>query len=213
MTIKVVAIAGSHRKNSNSELALQIMSERLLTNFGLETEIVTLANKKIEHCRACDNCKKTGKCPIGDELVEIMEKMTTAQGIILACPVYSFNITPLMQDLITRGNRYFHILANPVIEDNSGFAYKNIPSSALRGKAGAAITTARRAGGGMALWNMNNFMLVNDMYVAGSCYENTIFGSERGSVRKDIEGINNLYKLTDNFGILLKKLFDKEKYF
>lgn len=209
MTIKVVAIAGSHRKNSNTELALQIMSKRL-TKIGVDTEIITLANKKIEHCRACDNCKKTGKCPIDDELVEIMEKMAAAQGIILACPVYSFNITPLMQDLITRGNRYFHILAKSAIEansDNPGFTYKNISSSTLKGKVGAAITVARRAGGGMALWNLNNFMLVNEMYITGSCYENTIFGNERGLIAKDIEGINNLYKLTDNFGIFLKKLF------
>lgn len=212
MSIKVVAIAGSHRKNSNSELALQIMSERLLTNFGLETEIITLANKKIEHCRACDNCKKIGECPIDDELAEIMEKMTAAQGIILACPVYSFNITPLMQDLITRGNRYFHILAKSAIKDDSdnpGFTYKNIPSSALKGKVGVAINIARRAGGGVSLWHLINFMLVNEMYVTGSCYENTIFGNRRGSIIKDIEGMNNLYNLTDNFGILLKKLFDK----
>ncbi len=209
MSIKVIAITGSHRKNSNTELALQIMSKRL-AKIGVETEIIALANKKIEHCRACDNCKKTGNCLIDDELVEIMEKMTIAQGIILACPVYSFNITPLMQDLIARGNRFFHILAKSAIEDNSnnpGFTYKNIPSSVLKGKVGAAITTARRAGGGMALWKLNNFMLVNEMYVVGSCYENTIFGNERGSIVKDIEGMNNLYKLTDNFGTLLKKLF------
>ena len=147
------------------------MSKRL-TKIGVETEIITLANKKIEHCRACDNCKKTGKCPIDDELVEIMEKMVAAQGIILACPVYSFNITPLIQDLITRGNRYFHnVLAKSAIKDNSdnpGFTYKNIPFSALKGKVGAAIATARRAGGGMSLWNLNNFMLINEMYITGS---------------------------------------------
>lgn len=191
------------------------MAKRL-SKIGVETEIITLDNKKIEHCRACDNCKKTGKCPVNDELVEIMEKMAAAQGIILACPVYSFNITSLMQDLITRGNRYFHILTNPVIKDNSdnpGFTYKNIPSSALKGKVGAAITIARRAGGGMSLGKLNNFMLVNEMYVVGSCYENMIFGNERGSVIKDIEGINNLYKLIDNFGMLLRILFDKGKYF
>ncbi|HBY57501.1 MAG TPA: hypothetical protein DEG96_06540 [Candidatus Atribacteria bacterium] len=209
MSINVIAIAGSHRKNSNTELALQIMSKRL-SKIDIETEIITLANKKIEHCRACDNCKRTRKCPINDNLVEIMEKMITAQGIILACPIYSFNITPLMQDLITRGNRYFHILAKSVIKDdfnNPGFTYKNIPYSALKGKVGAAITVARRAGGGMALWNLNNFMLVNEMQVVGSCYENTIFGNERGAIIKDIEGMNNLYRLTDNFGILLKRLF------
>jgi len=209
MSIKVIAIVGSHRKNSNTELALQIMSKRL-TKVGVETEIITLANKKIGHCRACDNCKKIRKCPIDDELVKIMEKMTAAQGIILACPVYSFNITPLMQDLITRGNRYFHILANPAVKDNSdnsAFSYKNIPSSILKGKVGAAITIARRAGGGIALANLYNFMLVNDMYIVGSCYENTIFGNEREAIVKDIEGMNNLYRLIDNFGTLLKRLF------
>lgn len=209
MSIKVIAISGSHRKNSNTELALQIMSKSL-TKIGVETEIVILADKKIEHCRACDNCKKIGKCPIDDDLVEIMEKMIAAQGIILACPVYSFNITPLMQELITRGNRYFHILTPPALKGNlkgTSFTYKNIPSSTLKGKVGMAITIARRAGGGMALANLFNFMLVNDMYIVGSCYENTIFGEGRGEIIKDMEGMNILNRSTENFGLLLKRLY------
>ena len=149
MTVKVVAVAGSHRRNGNTELALEIMAAKL-AELGIETEILPLAGKKIEPCRACDGCKELRRCPLHDDLIEVMEKMVAAQGVILASPVYSFGLTPLMQNFLVRGNRYFHILARPEPLQDQAFSYASAPSSALRGKVGAAVTVARRAGSGAA---------------------------------------------------------------
>jgi len=38
-----------------------------------------------------------------------------------------------------------------------------------------------------------------------------ISGNKGGVIVKDIEWMNNLYRLTDNLGTLLKRLFDKRK--
>lgn len=205
MPVKVVAVAGSHRRNGNTELALGIMAAKL-AELGIEIEILPLAGRKIDPCRACDNCKQIRRCQISDDLAEVAEKMAAADGIILASPVYSFNITPVMHNLLVRGNRYFHILAAPEPVKDYVFSYDNVPSSILRGKVGAGVTVARRAGGGLALAGLYNFMLVNEMYVAGSCYETTVFGYNRGEITRDREGINNLRRLAENMGELLKKL-------
>jgi len=205
LAVKVIAVAGSHRRNGNTELALGIMAAKL-AEVGVETEILPLAGKNIEPCRACDRCKQVRQCLISDDLVEVMEKMAAADGIILASPVYSFNITPVMHNLLVRGNRYFHILAAPEPAKEDVFSYANVPSSILRGKVGAAVTVARRAGGGAALAGLYNFMLVNEMYVVGSCYETTLFGYNRGEITQDGEGINNLRRLAENMGVLLQKL-------
>ena len=85
MTVKVVAVAGSHRRNGNTELALEIMAAKL-AELGIETEILPLAGKKIEPCRACDGCKELRRCPLHDDLIEVMEKMVAAQGLSWLLP-------------------------------------------------------------------------------------------------------------------------------
>lgn len=206
MPIRVVAVVGSHRRNGNTELVVRMMAERL-AGYGIETDILPLAGKRIEQCRACDQCKQLWKCPLEDDLVEVMDRMVAAQGIILASPVYSFTVTPLMQTLITRGNRYFHLVAvSPPGRDHS-FSYAHAPFSALGHKVGAAVTVARRAGGGAALASLHAFMLVNDMYLVGSSYEASLFGYDRGAVAGDEEGVSHVHRLAENMALLLQRLW------
>ena len=204
MTVKVAAVAGSYRRNGNTQLALEIMAAKL-AELGIGTEILPLAGKKIEPCRACDGCKELRRCPLHDDLIEVMAKIVAVQAVILASPVYSFGLTPLMQNFLVRGNRYFHILARPEPLQDQAFSYASAPSSALWGKVGAAVTVARRAGGA-ALAGLYNFMLVNEMYVVGSCYETTLFGYNRREITQDGEGMTNLRRLAENMGVLLQKL-------
>jgi len=201
--MKVVALSGSHRRNGNTELALRIMAEKL-NEFGVETEIIPLAGKKIENCRACESCRKLRRCVIEDALPPVLKKMQTADGIVLASPVYSFGITPLMSALIVRGNRILHLAAAHDPGEETIFRYPH--PSTLRGKVGAALTVARRAGGAATLNTLNSFMLVNEMYVVGSSYENSLFGYAAGTIFQDTEGINNLHMLAENMGRLLQAL-------
>ena len=96
VSMKVVAIIGSPRRNGNTELlaahALKAMAEE-----GIETELVPLAGLDIRGCTACMACSREEDCTIQDDLWPVYEKMKAADGIILASPVYYGSCTALLK--------------------------------------------------------------------------------------------------------------------
>lgn len=205
MKNRVVALAGSHRRNGNTEIALQIIVEKL-SSYNIDTEIIPLADKKIEFCKACDSCRKIQNCFIQDDLHEILGKMINAQGIILASPVYHFGITPLMSSFLIRATRVTHAMGGAVLgKEDYVKAYPH--HSILKGKVGATLTIARRTGSSPALSNLNNFVLNNEMYLTGACYERVLFGYKPNDIHNDLEGIRNIGFLSENIAFLINKLF------
>ena len=55
---------------------------------GIETEIVTLAEKQLNPCKGCAGCKGTNACVQDNDINEIYQQLITADGIILASPTY-----------------------------------------------------------------------------------------------------------------------------
>lgn len=85
---KVVLLCGSPRPKGNTA---QIIEEcaRVVRKEGLETEIFSLAGKKVESCTACYQCRDEGNCVLGDGLEELIDKLREADGFIVASPVIS----------------------------------------------------------------------------------------------------------------------------
>lgn len=70
---------------------------------GNKTEKIFLGDKKIDYCSACDGClKNNGKCVKKDDMPEILEKMTAADVIVMATPVYFYTMNAQMKTLIDR---------------------------------------------------------------------------------------------------------------
>jgi multimeric flavodoxin WrbA len=189
--IKVVAFNGSPRKNGNTSILIHTVFD-VLTEQGIETELIQIGNKTVHGCTACNKCREITdrKCHIKNDLLNVcIGKMIEADGIILGSPVYFADITPEMKALIdvsgyvTRGNG--HLLAR---------------------KVGAGIVAVRRAGELHALNSMNNFFLINQMIIPGSSYWNLAIGKEPGDVLNDVEGIQTMKKLGENMAWLLKKI-------
>ena len=99
--MKIIGIVGSSRMGGNTEILTKIALEEA-QNEGVETELITLADKEIKPCDACLSCRKTGECHIKDDLPPILEKMLAADGIILATPVYFGSASPQIKALIDR---------------------------------------------------------------------------------------------------------------
>src|SRR5512134_1904406 len=129
--MKVVAFSGSARKNGNTAILVrQAFAE--LEKAGIETELVQLAGERLRGCIACYRCWQTkdGTCAVQDDCInECIQKMRTADGVILASPTYFADITTEIKALIDR--------AGMVARANGDM---------LRRKAGAAISVARRGG-------------------------------------------------------------------
>lgn len=188
---KVVAFNGSPRINGNTSILIQEVFH-VLSEKGIETEVIQIGNKPVHGCTACLKCRdiRDGKCHIKNDLLNLcIEKMVEADGIILASPVYFADITSEMKALIdvagyvTRGNG--HLLAR---------------------KVGAGLVAVRRAGELHALNSMNNFFLINQMIIPGSSYWNLAIGGQPGDVLKDVEGIATMRKLGENMAWLLEKI-------
>ena len=189
--MKVIAFNGSARKEGNTAILVrQVFAE--LEKEGIETELVHLAGKQIYGCKACMQCfaNKNLQCIIKkDDVNEYVQKMSEADGIILASPTYFTDVSTEMKALIDR--------VGLVIRANDNL---------LKRKVGAAVVAVRRAGSIHVFDTINHFYTISEMIIPGSCYWNMGIGREIGEVNSDEEGKITMSVLGQNMAWLLKKI-------
>ena len=190
--MKVILISGSPKVHGNTAQLMQICAETI-REAGVEAEVISFADKKIEACGACGQCKKLGKCALDDDLNEIMDKIREAQGLIVGSPVYFGT---------ARGDVMCALQRIGMVSKNSG--------NFLSGMVGGPIAVARRGGQTLSLQEMLMFFLINDMIVPGSTYWNMVFGMLPGEALKDDEGIATVRHFSSNVAGLVKRLHSSD---
>jgi multimeric flavodoxin WrbA len=189
--MKVLGISGSPRRGGNTDILIQTALQAL-ADAGLETEFLSLADRPIKPCVACQGCfsAEEMRCIQHDPAFEgILEKFAAADGILVGSPVYFGSATPQTMSLL----------------DRVGYVARRHPEL-LRRKVGAAIVVARRAGQNFTFAQLNYFFLISEMIVPGSTYWNVAFGREKGEVQNDAEGLQTVRNLAANMAWLLRKL-------
>lgn len=187
--MKVVGINGSPRLKGNTfqliEMVFNAIEEE---NNTVQTEIIQLAQKKINSCLSCYKCfkNKDNNCVQKDDLNEIYTKMVEADAIILGTPVYFGDATGKMRCFIERAG--FIALAN---------------KRPLTRKVGALVIAKRRQGGIQALNTMNFFFYISGMIIVGYAIG---IGTYPGEVQEDTEGKTDMRILGKNIAWLLNKL-------
>lgn len=107
--MKIVAFVGSARKKhtyNSTEKFLQY-----LESYGdIEYEIVPLNEYELKMCRGCKLCMDKGEelCPLRDDRDVLIEKMKEADGVIMASPNYSFQVSGLMKVFLDHLGFAFH---------------------------------------------------------------------------------------------------------
>ncbi|SNB45481.1 flavodoxin family protein [Geobacter sp. DSM 9736] len=102
MSKKIVVLSGSPRKGGNSELLCDQFI-RGATESGNQVEKIFVCDKTINYCTACDACQGNGgKCVQKDDMAEILDKMISADVIVMATPVYFYTMNAQMKTLIDR---------------------------------------------------------------------------------------------------------------
>ena len=101
MVVKVLGIAGSPRRNGNTDMLLAEVL-RGATDKGAEVKTVILNNLKFVTCQHCDGCLKDGNCVIKDEMQSIYPEFEQADVIILATPIQFMGMTAPMKAMIDR---------------------------------------------------------------------------------------------------------------
>ena len=122
-----------------------------------------------------------------DSLVDdAVEKLQTADGIVLGSPVYyaspSGEMVSFLDRLYWKGEKF------------------------LRFKPAAAVTVARRAGTTACLDVLNKYITYAQQPVVTSRYWNMVHGSNGEDVMKDEEGIQIMRTIGRNMAWLLKSI-------
>ena len=93
-TNHVLVILGSPRKNGNSAILAQQISQGAKSEKA-EVETIYLHAKNIAPCKACMRCQKKGSkgCSINDDMQEIYAKLIKADAWVIASPVYWFTMS------------------------------------------------------------------------------------------------------------------------
>jgi len=121
--MKILGINGSPRgKKSQTRRLVDAVLDGARQR-GAEAELVDIAALDIRYCLGCWVCYGEGECVHADDLSDLWEKMTRADGIVLGSPVYFNSISAQLKTVIDR-------LANAV------------HCQMLAGKYGCAVTTA-----------------------------------------------------------------------
>lgn len=105
--MKLLAINGSYRGNKGHTRHLLDLVFDGAREIGADCEVVTLAERKINRCLACDQCHTSGHSLMcayhdRDEVAAIFEKIARSDIVVYATPVYVFGVSGLLKTFLDR---------------------------------------------------------------------------------------------------------------
>ena len=116
--IRVLGLSITPIKEGNCEKLVLEALKAAQDQGDVETEFITLADKKINMCQHCQWCiEHRSFCRIDDDANSILERMAKADGIIFSSPTWNRNLCPLFGILISRSrsiNFFFQSFRNKV---------------------------------------------------------------------------------------------------
>ncbi len=99
---RVLGIAGSPRRKGNTETLLdQFLGGA--ESAGASVEKIALARFDIAGCIACDGCWNDGRCIVRDDFQAVNDKLVAADVIVLAAPLFFWNLPAQAKALVDRG--------------------------------------------------------------------------------------------------------------
>lgn len=106
---RILVVMGSPRKGNTFGAAEQLRA-LMAADGSVAFEYLWLRDVDLEQCRGCAVCVGKGEefCPIKDDVPAILQKMREADGIVLASPVYSWQVPGLLKVLIDRLSYTMH---------------------------------------------------------------------------------------------------------
>ena len=98
---KILILSASPRKKGNSDILCQ-QFKKGAEKAGHSVEQVYLYDKEIGFCRACYVCFKTGKCVLQDDMADLLERIHSADVLVVATPTYFMTMNGMLKNAIDR---------------------------------------------------------------------------------------------------------------
>ena len=184
--MKVLLVNGSPHQYGCTFTALSEIAQTLQKE-NIESEIFWIGNQPVQGCAACMQCRKEGAsgCIFKDELYNnFVEKMQTADGVIIGSPVYYAGPAGSLCAILDR-----------VCFSAAGY---------FRHKPAACMVNCRRGGASAAFDRLNKYFTIMQMPVISSQYWNSTHGCTPDEVRQDLEGMQTMRTLARNMAHYLK---------
>ena len=184
--MKVLLINGSPNELGCTHEALGEVALALRES-GIESELLHIGRGPVRGCIGCGGCARSGthRCVFGDDPVNTaLERMASCDGLVIGSPVHyasaGGSITSFLDRMFYAGG------------------------ATLRGKVGAAVVSARRAGTTAALDQLHKYFFISGMPIAPSQYWPMVHGSTPEQVRQDEEGLQIMRMLGRNMAYMLR---------
>jgi multimeric flavodoxin WrbA len=100
---KTIVILGSPRKKGNSTLLAHKAIEGITAMNGLY-DVIYLNGMNIRPCQGCDSCRRDDKrtCILKDDMQLLYPKLTEANSLLIASPIYMFSVTAQLKLFMDR---------------------------------------------------------------------------------------------------------------
>ncbi len=97
----ILIVNGSPRKDGNTDILTYTLLESALEH-GASAEKVRLVKLKLKPCLECGGCDETGRCILKDDGNELFDKIADAHVLVVASPIFFYNITSITQAMVER---------------------------------------------------------------------------------------------------------------
>jgi multimeric flavodoxin WrbA len=114
--MKVLCVHGSPRINGNSA-AIANRFCKTAEGLGAEVRSFTLNDLNFRGCQGCMSCKtKLDRCAVEDDLTQVLEAVRETDILVLASPVYFWDVSAQMKSFLDRTFSFFvpDFITNPV---------------------------------------------------------------------------------------------------
>ncbi len=180
----VLALNTSPKSNGNTFALLQ-EAIKGCESLGATTEIVSVKGKQLTPCQGCSVCQSCKKCPLQDDVPEILQKMQVADVILLASPTFFYNVTAQCKIIMDRSYAVQPLNGN---------------------KVGGIFITAGSMGTSAAVNSCNMFFTVHGVISAG-------YVSSLGKTQDNLKAMQSSYDLGIKTVIMAESLKEAPQVF
>ncbi len=109
--MKIAVLMGSPRKKDSYNICKEIEATILDKDEKVDFDYIFLGDYNIKDCVGCCLCFQSGeeKCPCkSDHLEGLKARLISADGLIIATPVYAYQVTAQLKRFIDRLSYWFH---------------------------------------------------------------------------------------------------------
>ena len=99
---KVLGVAGSPRKNGNSDVLVEQVLKGV-KHENIQNGLIQLRDIQFQGCIGCEKCRRDRICTgLHDGMTLIYSQIITSKGLVLVSPTHNYNITSWMKAFIDR---------------------------------------------------------------------------------------------------------------